>query len=379
MTSDKSAIRDTLLSVRVTRRLSNAFALEAEFETSAGFTMLLGPSGCGKTTLLNCIAGFVRPDAGRISLGARALFDSSSGIDMPVPERHLGYMFQNLALFPHMTVEQNVQYGIVKLPAKERRARRMAMLESFKIPHLVGRKPAQISGGERQRVALARSLVTNPTMLLLDEPLSALDTASKSKILDDLRDWNTSHGIPVLYITHSLEEAFAVGENVVVLQSGRILAQGTPQEVLATPRHETIAQMVGFENVFDATVMSINEAHGTMGCQLDGSATQLEVPLGRTEPGARVRIAIRAGDILLATEQPHGLSARNTFQGKILSMRREGVTVIVMVEAGASFEVHLTPGTVDDLKLKAGTQIWVMIKTYSCNLVEPPSSQPSPQ
>jgi molybdate transport system ATP-binding protein len=109
---------------------------------------------------------------------------------------------------------------------------------------------------------------------------------------------------------------------------------------------------------------------------LDGSATQLEVPLGRTEPGARVRIAIRAGDILLATEQPHGLSARNTFQGKILSMRREGVTVIVMVEAGASFEVHLTPGTVDDLKLKAGTQIWVMIKTYSCNLVEPPSSQP---
>jgi molybdate transport system ATP-binding protein len=379
MTSDKSAIRDTLLSVRVTRRLSNAFALEAEFETSAGFTMLLGPSGCGKTTLLNCIAGFVRPDAGRISLGARALFDSSSGIDMPVPERHLGYMFQNLALFPHMTVEQNVQYGIVKLPAKERRARMMAMLESFKIPHLVGRKPAQISGGERQRVALARSLVTNPTMLLLDEPLSALDTASKSKILDDLRDWNTSHGIPVLYITHSLEEAFAVGENVVVLQSGRILAQGTPQEVLATPRHETIAQMVGFENVFDATVMSINEAHGTMGCQLDGSATQLEVPLGRTEPGARVRIAIRAGDILLATEQPHGLSARNTFQGKILSMRREGVTVIVMVEAGASFEVHLTPGTVDDLKLKAGTQIWVMIKTYSCNLVEPPSSQPSPQ
>ena len=379
MAPDKSVIHDALLSVRVTRRLSNAFALEAEFETSAGFTMLLGPSGCGKTTLLNCIAGFVRPDAGRISLGARALFDSGSGIDMPVPERQLGYVFQNLALFPHMTVEQNVQYGIVKLPAGERCARMMAMLESFKIPHLVRRKPAQISGGERQRVALARSLVTNPTMLLLDEPLSALDTASKSKILDDLRHWNASHGIPVLYVTHSIEEAFAVGENVVILQSGRILAQGTPQEVLATPRHETIAQMVGFENVFDATVMSIDEAHGTMVCQLDGSATQLEVPLGRADSGARVRIAIRAGDILLATEQPHGLSARNTFRGRILSMRREGVTVIAMVEAGATFEVHLTPGTVDDMKLKAGTQIWVMIKTYSCNLVEPLSSQRSPQ
>jgi molybdate transport system ATP-binding protein len=345
--------------------------LEAELETSAGFTMLLGPSGCGKTTLLNCIAGFVRPDAGRITLGTRVLFDSSSGVDVPVPERHLGYMFQNLALFPHMTVEQNVQYGLVKLPANERRARMMAMLESFRIPHLVARKPSQISGGERQRVALARSLVTNPTMLLLDEPLSALDAASKSKILDDLRDWNMAHGIPILYVTHSPEEAFAVGEHVVALQSGRILTQGTPQDVLSKPRHETIAQIVGFENVFDATVQSIDEAHGTMICQLHDSSTQLEVPLGWTELGAPVRIAIRAGDIMLATEQPHGLSARNAFRGKIVSMRREGVTVIVMVEAGATFEVHLTPVSADDLKLNESAQVWLVIKTYSCNIVQP--------
>jgi molybdate transport system ATP-binding protein len=299
------------------------------------------------------------------------LFDSSSGVDVPVPERHLGYMFQNLALFPHMTVEQNVQYGLVKLPAAERHARMMAMLESFRIPHLVGRKPSEISGGERQRVALARSLVTNPTMLLLDEPLSALDAASKSKILDDLRNWNAAHGIPILYVTHSPQEAFAVGEHVVVLQSGRILDQGTPQDVLSMPRHETIAQIVGFENVFDATVQSIDEAHGTMICQLHDSPAQLEVPIGWAEPGAPVRIAIRAGDIMLATEQPHGLSARNTFQGKIRSMRREGVTIIIMVEAGAVFEVHLTPVSTDDLKLKAGAQVWLVIKTYSCNLVQP--------
>jgi molybdate transport system ATP-binding protein len=333
--------------------------------------MLLGPSGCGKTTLLNSIAGFVRPDSGRITLGARVLFDSSSGVDVPVPERHLGYMFQNLALFPHMTVAQNVQYGLVKLPADERRARMMAMLESFRIPHLVARKPSEISGGERQRVALARSLVTNPTMLLLDEPLSALDAASKSKILDDLRDWNATHGIPILYVTHSPQEAFAVGEHVVVLQSGRILAQGMPQDILSKPRHETIAQIVGFENVFDTTVQSIDEAHGTMICQLRDSPAQLEVPLGQAEPGAPVRIAIRAGDIMLATEQPHGLSARNTFQGKILSLRREGVTVIVMVKAHSTFEVHLTPASADDLKLKAGAPVWLVIKTYSCNLVQP--------
>jgi molybdate transport system ATP-binding protein len=364
-------VGDTLLSVRVTLRLSSAFTLEAEFETSAGFTMLLGPSGCGKTTLLNCVAGFVRPDAGQITLGNRVLFDSGCGVYVPVPERHFGYVFQNLALFPHMTVEQNVQYGLVKLPANERRMRMMAMLESFRIPHLATRKPNQISGGERQRVALARSLVTDPALLLLDEPLSALDAASKSKILDDLRDWNEAHGIPILYVTHSPQEAFAVGEHVVMLQSGRILARGTPQEVLTKPRHETIAQIVGFENVFDATVRSVDEARGTMICQLNGGPTQLEVPLGRAGRGAPVRIAIRAGDIILAIEQPHGLSARNTFRGRIVSMRREGVTVIVIVEAYEAFEVHLTPASVDELKLEPGGHVWVVIKTYSCNLVQP--------
>ena len=219
--------------------------------------MLLGPSGGGKTTLLNCIAGFARPDTGRIALGARVLFDSDARIDMPVAERRLGYVFQNLALFPHLTVAQNVQYGIAKLPAEERRARMMTMLESFRIAHLIARKPGEISGGERQRAALARSLVTNPAALLLDEPLVALDNATKSKILDDLRAWNAAHEIPILYVTHSPEEAFALGERVVVLEGGRILAQGMPQYVLSTPRHETIAQVVGFENVFDATVKSI--------------------------------------------------------------------------------------------------------------------------
>jgi molybdate transport system ATP-binding protein len=247
----------------------------------------------------------------------------------------------------------------------------MRLLESFRIQHLIARKPGQISGGERQRVALARSLVTNPAMLLLDEPLSALDQASKSRILDDLREWNATHGIPVLYVTHSPQEAYAVGEHVVVLQSGRILAQGTPVEVLSAPRHETIAQIVGFENVFDATVVSVDEAHGTMLCQLNDCMAQLEVPLGRAEPGSPVRIAIRAGDIILAAEQPRGLSARNVFRGKIGSMRREGVTAVVMVEAQTSFEVHLTPVSVDDMRLKPGAEVWVVIKTYSCNLVEP--------
>lgn len=359
------------LSVRIAHRVSNSFALDAGFEASSGFTMILGPSGGGKTTLLNCVAGFARPDSGRIALDAHALFDSDQRIDLPVAERRLGYVFQNLALFPHLTVAQNVQYGIAKLPAQERRARMMTMLESFRISHLIARKPTEISGGERQRVALARSLVTNPSALLLDEPLTALDTPTKSKLIDDLRAWNSSHEIPILYVTHSPEEAFALGERVVVLEHGRILAQGKPQQVLTTPRHETIAQIVGFENVFDATVKSIAETQGTMLCQLDGSTTQLEVPLGRAEISARVRIALRAGDIIIASDQPHNLSARNSFQGRVLSIRREGVRVIVMIEAGAIFEVHLTPAAIDQLRLEDGKEVWLVIKTYSCNLVEP--------
>jgi molybdate transport system ATP-binding protein len=362
---------DERLSVRLTCRLSSTFVLEAAFDASCGFTMILGPSGGGKTTLLNCIAGFIRPDTGRIALGGRVLFDSDERIEMPVAERRLGYVFQNLALFPHLTVAQNVQYGIAKLPAKERRAQMMTMLESFRIAQLIARKPAEISGGERQRVALARSLVTNPAALLLDEPLTALDNATKSKILDDLRAWNASHDIPILYVTHSPEEAFALGERVVVLEDGRILAQGMPQQVLTMPRHETIAQVVGFENVFDATVKSIAETQGTMLCQLSGSTTQLEVPLGHAESGSQVRIAIRAGDIIIASDQPHNLSARNSFQGRVQSIRREGVRVVVMIEAGAIFEVHLTPAAIDKLQIEAGKQIWLVIKTYSCNLVEP--------
>jgi molybdate transport system ATP-binding protein len=359
------------LSVHVVYRSSNGFTLEAAFDARPGFTMILGPSGAGTTPLLNCIAGFIAPDAGRIALGARALFDSEEHIDTPPAARRLGYVFQNLALFPHLTATQNVQYGLVALPGGERRERAAAMLATMRIAHLAGRKPGEISGGERQRVALARSLVTNPDALMLDEPLAALDAATKSKILDDLRAWNAAREIPILYVTHSPDEAFALGERVVVLEAGRILAQGMPQYVLTTPRHETIAQVVGFENVFDATVKSIAVTHGTMLCQLDGGAAEIEVPLGHAQPGDRMRVAIRAGDIIVAAEPPHGLSARNTLHGTIVSIRREGVRVVVLIDAGASFEAHLTPGAIDSLQLEAGKEVWLVIKTYSCNLVEP--------
>ena len=292
---------------------------------------------------------------------------------MRVAERNVGYLFQDLALFPHLTVERNLAYGLSRLPRSERRNRVEEILESFRIAHLKNQKPNQISGGERQRVALARSLVTDPVVLLLDEPLAALDALTRSKIIEDLRAWNAAHQIPIIHVTHSPEEAFALGERVIVLDAGRVIAQGTPQQVLDAPRMEMVAQLAGFENIFDATVEEIHEASGTMLCGLAGSEIKLEVPLVRATRGSMVRIAIRAGDIMLATTRPVGLSARNVFQATLSSLEQQGATVIASMQSGVGFEVHLTPNARQDLALRVGQQIWVVIKTYSCHPASPTS------
>ena len=221
----------SLLEVRFRKRFAaptREFVLDGEFRAEPGFTILFGPSGAGKTTVLDCVAGLVKPDSGRIAVGDRVLFDAAQGIDLPVAKRRIGYVFQSLALFPHLSVEKNVQYGLANLPQSERVARAAAILQAFRIAHLALRYPREISGGESQRAALARTLVTDPALLLLDEPLVALDAATKSKIIDDLRQWNQAHRIPILYVTHSREEVFALGERVIVLDTGHIVAQGTP-------------------------------------------------------------------------------------------------------------------------------------------------------
>ena len=346
----------------------NHFELSVDLAAPPGITILFGPSGSGKTTLLECLAGLMRPNVGRIVVGERVLFDSERQISLAVAHRSIAYVFQTLALFPHLTVEENVQYGLTHLPTEQRHSRTRAILESFRVEHLLHRKPDEISGGERQRVALARSLVTDPSLLLLDEPLTALDPATKSTIIADLREWNSAHNIPILYVTHSREEVFALGERVIALDHGRILAQGTPQEVLAAPRHEMLAQAAGFENIFDATIAALHEDHGTMTCRIAGGV-DLEVPLARVAAGSAVRLAIRGGDILVATELPRGLSARNVIPGKLLALDQRGVTVIASVDCGPHFEVHLTPGAIEALDLRPGKNLWLVIKTYSCHLL----------
>src|SRR5262249_10690194 len=176
------------LDLRIAKQLPE-FRLEAELTAPPGVTILFGQSGSGKTTVLKCIAGLLMPDEGRITAGARVLFDSKLGIDLAAGDRAVGYLFQSLALFPHLTGEQNGLYGLAGTTAAEKKIRTTEILESFRIAHLLSRKPGGISGGERQRVALARSLVTRPAVLLLDEPLSALDAITKSDIVEDLRAW----------------------------------------------------------------------------------------------------------------------------------------------------------------------------------------------
>jgi molybdate transport system ATP-binding protein len=382
------------LSVRIRKSSPSAprvFSLDVDFSAAPGFTILFGPSGSGKTTLLDCVAGLTTPDAGRIAVGERVLFNATvpdananANANISVAKRGVGYVLQDLALFPHLTVEQNTEYGLAHLPHSIRKQRAAAMLQEFRIEHLRQQKPAQISGGERQRVALARSLVTDPCVLLLDEPLVALDAATKSRILDDLRRWNQAHRIPILYVTHSREEVFALGERVLMLDQGRIIAQGTPHEVLGAPLYETVAQLAGFENIFDAAVESVHEDRGTMICQITNRETTtnrlptgaterallLETPLIRAEANSPLRVGIRAGDILLAIVPPTGLSARNIIPGSVVSLEQRDVIVSVQVNCGIEMEVHLTLAARDALHLIPDREVWLVIKTHSCHLMK---------
>jgi molybdate transport system ATP-binding protein len=364
------------------------FTLDVKFSAAPGFTILFGPSGAGKTTILDCVAGLATPDDGRITVDDRVLFEGNAEgknnnrgenrepvrKNVPVAKRGVGYVLQDLALFPHLSVEQNTEYGIANLPRAERKQRASAMFEEFRIAHLRRRFPGEISGGERQRVALARALVTDPCVLLLDEPLAALDAATKGKILDDLRQWNRAHRIPILYVTHSREEVLVLGDHVLVIENGRIIAQGTPHQVLRAPLQETVAQLAGFENIFDAVVESVHEDRGTMICCLLAGELEnglpLETPLVRAEVGSRLRIGIRAGDILLATGPPAGISARNVIVGRIVCLERRDMIISARVDCGVEMEVYLTLAAREALRLEVGLQVWLVIKTHSCHLMQ---------
>ncbi|HEV7891867.1 MAG TPA: molybdenum ABC transporter ATP-binding protein [Pyrinomonadaceae bacterium] len=351
------------------------FVLDVEFAAPPGVTILFGASGSGKTQTLLSVAGLTRPDEGLIAVEGETLFDSSRGFSLPVSRRRVGYVFQSLALFPHMTAQANVEFAAHDLPKRERRERASALLERFGVGHTAARRPREISGGEAQRVALARALASEPRMLLLDEPLSALDEPVKLSIMSDLREMNRRLRLPILYVTHSRDEALALGERALVFERGRIIAAGEPHEVFGSPASLGVARLAGVENIFEGVVKGRNESAGTMVVRLfntEGVASyNVEVPLGRAVVGSRVTVAVRSGDVLLATAEPRGLSARNVLRGRVSGIERRSSETLVRVECGGvTWAASVTRQSLEELSVEVGREVWLAFKTYSCRIFD---------
>jgi len=326
---------------------------------------LFGPSGSGKSTTLQLIAGIATPDKGRVLVNGQTLFDSANRVNRPMRERRIGYLFQQLAVFPHIDVIDNVAFGIA---GSKNTARKKAgeWLERFGISELAHRDPSSISGGEKQRVALARALAINPRLLLLDEPLSALDATTKRKLIEEIRRVDESSQIPIIYVTHDQGEAIALGESVLVYERGRIIADGQPLDVFSQPKSETVASLSGVENIFTGRIVEQHPDRGTMTCELGGC--RIDVGFAPAQENI-VRIAIRAGDILLSTIEPKGISARNTLEGKLRAIESVSHDVHAIVDCGVDFRVTITPHAQQELGLEVGNTVWLIIKSHSCYLL----------
>ena len=348
------------------------FQLDVEFEAPPGFTILFGASGSGKTTTLKSISGIVSPDSGRISINEEPLFDSDRGIDIPIRKRGVGYVFQDLALFPHLSAVANVEFGMSGQPKLERRRRAEAMMEALHIPHTASRRPRDVSGGEAQRIALARALSCQPRLLLLDEPLSAIDEATKIGIISDLKSLNREMGLPIIYVTHNREEAVSLGERVVVFERGRVVARGLPIEVFGSPITSSVAKLTGVENVFAGRIVGRSEASGTMTVEIsDGIAVCLiDVPFGNQALGESLTVAVPAGDILLATEEPRSTTLRNRLVGSISAVEERANRTVVSVQAGVTWRASVTRQSVTELGLTEGQNVWLAFKTHSCYLLD---------
>lgn len=338
--------------------------LEARFASESGVTSLFGQSGAGKTTLTNMIAGLIRPLSGRIIVNGTTLFDADKGIDLPVRARRIGHVFQDARLFPHMSVKTNLTYA-------RWAGRRQTTRDFDEIADLLGlrpllsRKPANLSGGEKQRVAIGRALLSDPRVLIMDEPLANLDQARRNDILPYLDRLCAEAGIPILYVSHSIEEVARLSNTLVILSEGRTPAFGPVADMLArtdlgraTGRHEAGALLEG-------TISRIDRDWGLTHVDIGGAL--LQIPDLEAEPGTVVRLRIRARDVALATAKPEGLSIRNAFEAEIVSISEEsGPYAEILCEvSGQTVRARITRASVHDLGLAAGKPVTVLIKSVA--------------
>ncbi|HXN48454.1 MAG TPA: ABC transporter ATP-binding protein [Bryobacteraceae bacterium] len=252
-----------MLELRVLKRFagrpdSAPFSLQLEFRAGAGVTVLFGPSGAGKTLTLDSIAGFAVPDEGRILLDDEILFDAASGVNLPARARHCGYVFQNYALFPHMTLRQNLAFAAERRPRLERHRKVNEMLERFHLTDAAGRRPHELSGGQKQRCSIARAVIGSPRLLLLDEPARGLDAPLRRELYDLLRQVRAEFSIPTVLVTHDLEECFELGDEMLILREGRLVQSGPPRAIAERPANVEVARLLGIFNLLPAELVDLN-------------------------------------------------------------------------------------------------------------------------
>jgi molybdate transport system ATP-binding protein len=348
----------------------DGFCLQADFAApTPGVVALFGRSGCGKTTLINIISGLLTPDEGRIQLDETLLTDTRAGVSVPVERRRMGYVFQDARLFPHFSVLGNLRYGMKRVPPSGQPHTHSISFDEIVsllgLSPLLHRRPHQLSGGERQRVGLGRALLSQPQLLLLDEPLASLDIARREEVLPYLEVLRERLAIPMVYVSHQFEEVLRLATHVVLMDAGRVIAEGSLGEVSLLPELRAIVGPDSVGSVLDGVVTRIDSALGMADLQLGRGV--LHVSLQGVTVGSPVRVQLLARDIILATQKPHGLSVRNELQGVVIDLTPDDhETVLVKVDVGNSIVLaRITREAAQALSVRPGNPVWVLVKAVS--------------
>jgi molybdate transport system ATP-binding protein len=343
------------------------FKLRVQLDApTPGVVALFGRSGCGKTTLINIISGLLQPDEGRVELDGIVLTDTHERVRVPVERRRVGYVFQDARLFPHLGVLGNLRYGLRRTQTGSRSIGLDEVLALLGLEPLLERRPYQLSGGERQRVALGRALLSQPRLLLLDEPLSALDAARREEVLPYLETLRDKLSIPMVFVSHQLDEVLRLATHVALMEAGEIVASGSLSDISVRPELRAIVGPEAVGSILDGVVTRIDAAHGMADVQIGRGILHISVPAARV--GGRMRIQLLARDIILATEPPRALSVRNALEGVIAELAEDvGHARLVKVDigAGAAILARVTRHAAEALGLRAGMTVWVLVKAVS--------------
>jgi molybdate transport system ATP-binding protein len=358
---------DAILTANFRKQFPGGPEIVAEdLRIGGGITVLFGASGSGKTTVLRCLAGLEIPNAGEIKFGNEVWFQKIENILLPPQQRNIGFVPQDYALFPHLTVAGNVGYGLNELPAAERVARVAESLRWLGLDGLEHRLPRELSGGQQQRVALARVVVRRPKLLLLDEPLAAPDTPTRLRLRGELRQLLRQLGIPTILVTHDRFEALALGDDVVVLHDGHNVQQGAVPEVFSRPVNLAVAEITAVETILSGHILETRDGLVTVAVG-DARLTALaaDLPAGARE----VCVCIRAEDVILMRADTVQSSPRNRLAATVRSLAREGPLVRVSLDCGFPLTALLTQSACEELRLHEGASMVALVKAPQVHLI----------